>query len=83
MTKKKNFQRGQSIHIPNKVPYTIKAYTINASMKLLLGTSQKIDNILPSGDISIRGWSWDRKDFITHRIKKIAIQHFDPEELVT
>lgn len=83
-----NFKVGMSISIPKNLQYTTEVYTTTSTMRKLIGSKQKINFIYENGDLSIAGWSWDKRDFYLQTSKKIPpkkipITHFDPEELVT
>lgn len=83
MKKTIEFKVGMIVKIPMDLKYTTEVYTTTSEMKRLIGSMQKINSVYTGGDLSISGWSWDRRDFKPPTPpKKIPIVHFDPEELV-
>lgn len=80
----RTFFRDMKVIIPKNLKFTKDKYTVNASMRKMIGKSKIIGEVYDSGNFSAGGWSWDQRDFrTTKRKKKIPIKHFDLEELVT
>lgn len=76
--------KGMTIKIPKNLKFTKLKYSVNSSMKTLIGDKHKISEVYENGNLRIHGWSWDQRDFQSRKpSKKIPIAHFDPKELVT
>ena len=59
----KEFTKGMMVTIPNNLKFTEEKYTIQSLMKKLIGTSQEIERVRFDGNLEIKGWLWDKKDF--------------------
>ena len=76
--------RGMILTVPNNLKFTKLQYSINESMKRIIGEKHKITEIYENGNFRMREFSWDKRNFQSKKPrKKIPIAHFDPEELVT
>lgn len=63
MNEKQEFTKGMIITIPTDLKYTKQFYGISEPMKQFIGTSQMIDKIIECGDLIIKRWYYDKRDF--------------------
>jgi len=84
MKKISRFHKGMFVTIPHILTYTKQTCGISPTMYRMSGCREKIDIVHYDGKIIIKSFIWDSRDFkLPPPPKKIPIQLFDPEELVT
>ena len=69
MEEKQKLTEGMIVTIPSNLKYTKEKYGFSKPMLELIGSSQKIEELIEGDDFFIKKWLWSKEDFEIPEIK--------------